>query len=62
MTFNLTKKICPICGKEYIPATMHIYKVDLIKPYKKSPVCSWKCVMEGERQVEQMRQRRKSVL
>jgi hypothetical protein len=62
MTFTLTKKICPICGKEYIPATMHVYKVDLIKPYKKSPVCSWKCVMEGERQAEQMRQRRKKVL
>lgn len=62
MTFTLATKICPICGKEYIPATMHIYKVDLIRPYRKALVCSWKCVMEGERQVEQMRQRGKKVL
>lgn len=62
MTFSLAKKTCPICGKEYIPATMHIYKVDLIRPYRKALVCSWKCVMDGERQVEQMRQRSKKTL
>ena len=26
-TMNLIDRICPICGKNFIPAPLHIYKV-----------------------------------
>lgn len=34
---------CPVCGKNFIPAPFHAYKV-----YGKR-VCSWHCQLKGER-------------
>lgn len=39
-------KICPICGKEFVPAALHTYKSAIDKKL----VCSWSCVCESERQ------------
>lgn len=41
-------KICPICGKKFIPAVNHIYKVYVGRTYKK--VCSWSCQRKWEKQ------------
>ena len=40
----LTEKICPICGKLFIPAPEHTYKVA-----KGGKVCSWACVRKYEK-------------
>jgi hypothetical protein len=42
----LREKICPICGKLFVPAPEHIYKV------KGAQVCSWSCVCKAEREKE----------
>lgn len=39
--------ICQICGKEFIPAPLHIYK------YKHKRVCTYHCALEGERRSNQ---------
>ena len=38
------EKICPVCGKPFVPAPLHIYK---IKGGQK--VCSYKCRCEYEK-------------
>ena len=37
--------ICPVCGKNYIPAPFHLYKI-----YGHARVCSWTCQLKGERE------------
>lgn len=39
---------CPVCGKEFVPAMMHTYKVFKDKYYQK--VCSHKCAREWQKQ------------
>jgi hypothetical protein len=39
-------RICPVCGKEFCPAPMHIYK---LPGGKQSRVCSYSCMLEAER-------------
>ena len=36
---------CPVCGKNYIPAPFHQYKI-----YGGVRVCSWSCQLRGERE------------
>lgn len=36
---------CPICGKSFVPAPMHIYRDK--RCHKR--VCSWSCVCKSER-------------
>lgn len=36
---------CPVCGKNFIPAPLHVYRDK--RGSKK--VCSWTCVLESER-------------
>ena len=38
---------CPVCGKVYVPAPEHVYKV-LIGGKRKN-VCSWHCMRKYER-------------
>ena len=40
---------CPVCKKNFIPAPFHYYKV------KERRVCSWHCMLEGERRLESKR-------
>lgn len=40
---EIQDSICPICGKNYIPAPFHNYKIHGKK------VCSWHCQLKGER-------------
>jgi hypothetical protein len=47
-------RICPVCGKEFIPAAMHVYKDR--RPNHRF-VCSWSCVCESERLKEANRKR-----
>jgi hypothetical protein len=37
--------ICPICGKNFIPAPFHAFKT-----YGGTRVCSWTCQLRGERE------------
>lgn len=48
---ELVEDICPICGKLYIPAPLHIYRVSNGRGGQKR-VCKWSCVMEGERRLK----------
>ena len=41
-TIDLTEKICPVCGKEFITAPQHVYKTSS----KGTPVCSYSCMMK----------------
>lgn len=40
---------CPICKRNFVPAPFHYYKV------KEKKVCSWSCMLEGERRSEAKR-------
>ena len=37
-------RVCPVCGKTFIPAPFHIYKVNNVK------VCTYSCQLKGERE------------
>lgn len=41
---DIIDTLCPICGKNFIPAPLHIYKT-----YGGRRVCSYHCKLEGER-------------
>lgn len=49
--------ICPVCGKSFISAPMHVYKDR--RSYGTKKVCSWKCVCESERLLEAQKKRRR---
>ena len=38
--------VCPVCGKKFVPASMHIYKVQT------NLVCSWGCQRKVEKEQE----------
>ena len=42
-TYILSELVCPVCGKVYIPAPFHVYKIKSSKL-----VCSYKCQLEYE--------------
>ena len=42
-TYILSELVCPVCGKIYIPAPFHVYKIKANKL-----VCSYKCQIEYE--------------
>lgn len=44
---NSGVKICPVCGKKFIPAVNHIYKVYIDRRYRKA--CSWSCQRKWEK-------------
>ena len=44
---------CPICGKRFVPAAQHIYKVD------SQCVCSWGCQRKIEKKREAKREAQK---
>jgi hypothetical protein len=43
------KEVCPVCGKEYIPAPCHLYKIPNAKHTYKIRVCSYGCVLRYEK-------------
>lgn len=42
-TYEVQERKCPICGKTFLPAPLHIYKVN------NRLVCSWGCVRTYEK-------------
>lgn len=42
----VVEKKCPVCGKIYCPAPLHVYKAN------KRMVCSYSCVRKYEREKE----------
>ena len=51
---NLTR-VCPICGKKFIPESEHVYK-DKSDPDRRL-VCTYSCMRESERRAEERRAR-----
>lgn len=47
-TNPLVEIVCPVCGKTFIPAPMHIYKVRKSGYYWR--VCTWGCQMKWEKE------------
>lgn len=48
-------RICPICGKKFLPEVGHIYydKTDSSKHKKR--VCTYSCMRESERRLDERR-------
>lgn len=46
-------RICPICGKKFLPEIRHVYydKTD----QSKKRVCTYSCMRESERRLEEKR-------
>ena len=44
---------CPVCGKKYVPAGQHVYKID------DHFVCSWGCQRKAEKEKEARKAERK---
>lgn len=42
---SIRESICPVCGKKFIPAIMHLYKMKIGSKYKK--VCSYTCARKS---------------
>ena len=40
---------CPVCGKEFIPAAFHVYKIVNPKNGGYRKVCSWGCQRKWEK-------------
>lgn len=45
--FDYREHICPVCGRQFIPAPQHVYKLARDNHYQK--VCSWHCLCEARR-------------
>ena len=41
---------CPICGKSFVPAPYHVYKMFIKGSYRY--LCSWSCYRKAEREKE----------
>lgn len=47
-TTPILELVCPVCGKTFIPAALHVYKARIHGIEKK--VCTWGCQMKHERE------------
>lgn len=48
--YRMESKICPVCGKIFYPAAMHLYKRRWRK--KTYTLCGYSCYIEFEKDVE----------
>ena len=46
---NFKNEVCPVCGKEYIPAPKHLYRIPKPNHNGKVKVCSYGCVRAYEK-------------
>ncbi len=44
MSEHIVIRVCPICGKKFVPAPFHLYKVG------KRKVCSYTCTLPGAKE------------
>lgn len=60
---HIAVKKCPVCGREYVPAPEHSYKVYLEckkgTGHYKTPVCSYGCMRKHQREKEEKKRARK---
>ena len=42
-------RVCPVCGKTYLPAYKHIYKIYIGNGMYR-PCCSWSCQRKHEKE------------
>ena len=47
--YGVILKVCPVCGKEFVPAPWHVYK-DKRKGGNRKFVCSYGCMRKSERE------------
>ena len=47
--YGLVEKKCPICGKTFIPAPMHVYKRNNCAGGRMKWFCSYHCMLGGIR-------------
>ena len=48
---SLESMYCPVCGREFIPSTSHIYKAYFGRNLKL--VCRWTCMAKAQREHEE---------
>lgn len=46
-------EVCPVCGKKFIPAAYHVYRVN------KRLVCTWGCQRKAEKEAEAKEKKRR---
>lgn len=54
-------RTCPICGKEFLPAAQHSWKIGNHE-WRKELVCSYTCMRKWEKDPKIYKIRRKKVL
>ena len=54
---HIRMKTCPVCGKQFVPAGQHAYKIRKNGSDKKA--CSWSCVSNWRKQKEEIKKQRK---
>lgn len=50
--YNFVNKICPVCGKNFVPAPMHIYKIRINKN-RTNLVCTYNCMVNWQKTLPQ---------
>lgn len=55
---NIVSRKCPVCGKLFVPAPMHIYNAQMKKYSKKALVCSYGCMVAQEKKMTQSKRRK----
>jgi DNA repair exonuclease SbcCD ATPase subunit len=58
MGYNWQMKKCPVCGKEFLPAGQHSYKIGNAETTEKL-VCTYTCQRKWEREQEEKQNRKK---
>lgn len=56
---SIVERVCPVCGRTFIPAPMHIYKENDMSGHVRV-VCSWPCLCAYRRQIEAAKAERRA--
>ena len=54
--YGITERICPICGKAFIPAPLHVYKRNYGRPGRTKYFCKYSCMIAWDRAHPRKRQ------
>lgn len=54
---------CPVCGKQFIPAPIHVYKMDVVYKgvRKRKYYCGWNCYRTVQKKKEEKKRGRKDI-
>lgn len=59
MDFGIVEGKCPVCKKKFFYKATYVYKIFNTRRGKFQHVCSWKCQMDYEKAVKEVKERKK---